>query len=505
MKLSKTNFLIYRDCAHNAWVRIHAPDIYRAKPLSLFEQELLKTGNEVDDLARELFPHGVLVGREDAAGTALLVAERTLVLYQPVFETERFSIACDILEWDAAHGVYDLYEVKSSTNGNDKKAKDELYTYDLAFQAEVLRANGVPLGRFMLVRLNSDYMRAEALDVEALFAIEDFSERVATISDAMAGEMATAHQVLQSETPLRPPCSCMTKGRSAHCTCFSYVNPMVPDYSVHDISRIGLSKRKLTELLDRGILAVADVPDDFELSEAQANQVRAAKTGEAMTDNEAIADFLGAMAFPVAFLDYETYPCAVPRFAGYGPYDHIPFQFSVDVIDRPGGELVHHEFLHTTPDCPDRALLAALEAAMPKSGSIVVWNQAFERGINDQLAERNSSVRDFLGGVDVRIVDLMDVFAMQAYVHPEFRGKTSIKNILPVLVPELSYKALAIQEGGTATAKWNEIVTGAMDAATIARTRADLLAYCGLDTRAMVEIWRVLARLVSSLEVDRAG
>ena len=99
----------------------------------------------------------------------------------------------------------------------------------------------------------------------------------------------------------------------------------------------------------------------------------------------------------------------------------------------------------------------------------------------------------------------MDVFAMQAYVHPEFRGKTSIKNILPVLVPELSYKALAIQEGGTATAKWNEIVTGAMDAATIARTRADLLAYCGLDTRAMVEIWRVLARLVSSLEVDRAG
>ena len=75
---------------------------------------------------------------------------------------------------------------------------------------------------------------------------------------------------------------------------------------------------------------------------------------------------------------------------------------------------------------------------------------------------------------------------------PEFRGKTSIKNILPVLVPEFSYKALAIQEGGTATVKWNEIITGAMDPATVAQTRADLLAYCGMDTRAMVEIWRVL-------------
>ena len=61
-ELSKTDFLIYRDCAHNAWVKIHAPEIYRAKPLSLFEQGLLETGNEVDGLARELFPHGVLVG-----------------------------------------------------------------------------------------------------------------------------------------------------------------------------------------------------------------------------------------------------------------------------------------------------------------------------------------------------------------------------------------------------------------------------------------------------------
>ena len=444
MKLSKTDFLIYRDCAHNVWVKIHASEIYRAKPLSLFEQGLLETGNEVDRVARELFPHGVLVGRGDAEGTARLVAERAPVLYQPVFETERFTTACDILVWDAARGVYDLFEVKSSTNGNDKK---ELYTNDLAFQAEVLRANGVPLGRLMLVRLNGDYVLGEALGVQALFALDDFSESVATISEAVAGEMATAYQLLQSETPLPAPCGCMTKGRSAHCTCFSYINPTVPDYSVHDISRIGLSKRKLAELVDRGILAVADVPDDFELSEAQANQVRAAKTGRGMIDEAAIGDFLGAMSYPVAFLDYETYPCAIPRFAGYSPYDHIPFQFSLDVIDRPGGELVHYEFLHTTPDCPDAALLAALQAAMPTSGSVVVWNQTFERGINDRLAERNPGARDFLGGVDVRIVDLMDVFAMQAYVHPEFRGKTSIKNILPVLVPSFPTRRSPFKKG----------------------------------------------------------
>ena len=63
-------------------------------------------------------------------------------------------------------------------------------------------------------------------------------------------------------------------------------------------------------------------------------------------------------------------------------------------------------------------------------------------------------------------------------------------------MPELSYKDLAIQEGGTASETWNKIVTGGLDAAGVARAREDLLKYCGLDSLAMVEIWRALHRVV---------
>jgi hypothetical protein len=69
------------------------------------------------------------------------------------------------LVWNASSGAYDLYEVKSSTNGDEKKAKEELYTCDLAFQAEVLRQNRVRLGRLFLVRLNCEYVLGEKLDV----------------------------------------------------------------------------------------------------------------------------------------------------------------------------------------------------------------------------------------------------------------------------------------------------------------------------------------------------
>jgi hypothetical protein len=497
MKLSKTDFLIYRDCPHNAWVKLHQPDVYRAKPLSAFDLGLLETGNEVDDLARSLFPGGTAIARGDAATTRRLVAARTLVLYQPVFETEHFTTACDILVWNATSERFDLYEVKASTSGDDKRGKDDLYTHDLAFQVEVLRQGLIPLGRQFIVRLDSDYVRGADLDVPALFAIDDFTDRVAEIREAVTVEMDTAHDVLASERPLTSPCNCMTKGRSAHCTTFAHTNPDVPDYSVHDITRIGASKKKLARLIDAGVLAITDVPDDIELSETQSNQVRAAKTGRATIDAAAIANFLSGLAFPLSFLDYETYPAAVPRFPGYGPFHHIPFQLSLHVVERPGATPVHHEFLQTDATCPDAGVIAALERAMPRRGAILTWNQSFEKGINDKLAYRNPHAAALLADVNARIVDLMDVFSSQAYVHPGFRGRTSIKAILPVVVPTLSYKALAIKEGATATTRWNEIVTGQVDAATAAKIRTELLAYCRLDTLAMVEIWQALTELAA--------
>jgi hypothetical protein len=100
MKLSKTNYLLYRDCAHNAWVKAHLPEIYKARPLSVFDQAIIETGNDIDVLARDLFPGGVLIERDDAVGTAQLVGQRAAVLYQPVFETTRYITACDILVWN---------------------------------------------------------------------------------------------------------------------------------------------------------------------------------------------------------------------------------------------------------------------------------------------------------------------------------------------------------------------------------------------------------------------
>lgn len=505
MKLSKTNYLVYRDCAHNAWMKVHKPEIYHDEPLSVFEQAIIEIGNDVDVRARELFPDGVLIRRGDAAGTAELVAVHTPVLYQPVFETEQYTTACDILVWNGAAGAYDLYEVKASTSGEDRKAKDDLYAHDIAFQALVLRANGVPFGRLNLIRLNGSYVSDGTLDLSQLFTREDFTDRVTPILDTVAAEMDAAHDLIQLASLPHPPCSCIYKGRSSQCTTFANINPHVPDYSVHDLTRIGASPKKLKELVDGGILEITDVPDDFELSVPQRHQVEAAKRRHPHIDPAPLAAFLDEIRYPVAFLDYETYPCALPRFAGYAPFNHVPFQFSMHVVTEPDGDAVHREFLFTEIGCPDAPFVGALRRGLPEEGTIIVWNKPFEKGINAKLGERHPAEQAYLSAVNERVVDLMDVFSEQMVVHPGFRGKTSIKWVLPALVPGLSYKGLAIQEGATASERWNAIVTGELEPAEAEQARKDLLTYCGLDSLAMVEIWRALLAIVAARDIRQAG
>ncbi len=496
MKLTKTDFLIYQDCEKNAWLKIHKPDIYYAKPLSAFDEGIIETGNEVDLLARELFPDGISIeDRNDSERTRELIKNKTSVIYQPVFETEKYKMISDMFVWNESKQVYDLYEVKASNSGDDKKAKDKLYANDIAFQYLVLKELGVSVGKLFLIRLNSEYVRGAELDLNELFSIEDFTEEVKSLGETLLAEVEVAYDFLGKEEEPFGNCKCIIRGRNSQCTTFSYSNPNVPEYSVHDISRIGSSKKKLAELVDSGILSIMDVPDDFPLTEKQRNQVDAVQSGKTFIDKSSIRDFMDKIKTPISFLDYETYAAGIPRFAGYSPYNQIPFQFSLHVYKDGVVETDHKEFIFTENKNPDEAFIKALMEHLPSEGSVIVWYKVFEMARNKDLAERNPDHKEFLENLNSRIIDLMDIFSDQYYIHPGFKGKTSIKYILPVLAPELSYKALDIKEGATASNTWNEIVRGVYSKEEAKEKIEHLKTYCKLDTYAMYAIWKHLKEL----------
>ena len=94
--------------------------------------------------------------------------------------------------------------------------------------------------------------------------------------------------------------------------------------------------------------------------------------------------------------------------------------------------------------------------------------------------------------INGQVRDLRDIFSKQHYVHPEFRGSTSIKDVMPVLAPELSYDGLAIKEGTMASEQWWTMTSAETQAGERAVIADALRAYCKLDSYAMYAIWRKL-------------
>ena len=106
-------------------------------------------------------------------------------------------------------------------------------------------------------------------------------------------------------------------------------------------------------------------------------------------------------------------------------------------------------------------------------------------------------LKEAMEALNGRVVDLMTPFKMKWYHDDRFNGSASIKQVLPVLCPKLSYKDLGIQEGGSAQRLWMEAVLDGKRESEKEKILSDLVEYCGLDTMAMVEIWRVLRSEVS--------
>lgn len=490
MRLSKSTFLAWQKCPHNAWYRVNDRALFDAF-VDPKAEALFAVGNEIDALARQTFPGGLLLGRGKTGETRAAIERREPVIFQGEFIIDSCVVLCDVLVWNAEAEAYDLIEVKSSTSSSTRR--DEEYALDLAFQEHVLRACGVQVGGTYLMRLNSDYVRRGAIDIAQLFARADFSDAVAQVRSGIPLLVDEAWRWVNIKTPPKGPCPCVRASRGNHCEMFAHINPDIPDYSVHDIARI--NGRKLEALIDAGILHVADVPDDIALSDKQTTQVRVAKTGTPEIDHSGIAAFMNSITLPAAFLDFETHNPALPRFDGYRPYQQIPFQFSLHVLNQWTSEPTHHEFLHLERSEPDHRFMDALQTVMPRTGAVIVWNKAFERSRLAEIAARHAEYTAFVDDLAARLVDLADIFSQQLYAHPEFRGSYSVKAILPVLVPDLSYDRLAIRNGAGAQIEWNNIVTGAYDETTAAETAAALRAYCKLDTRAMVEIATVLRAL----------
>lgn len=496
--LSKSKLLAYRQCPKRLWLEVHHPDL---REDSAATQASFSVGHQVGDIAQRLYDpkdNGVLIDPQAEGFDAIFDRTRELLQSaQPIFEAgfraEGALALADVMLPVRKGGklAWRMVEVKSSTSVKD------YHRDDAAIQSLIARSSGVPLTGIALAHIDSSWVYPGNGDYSGLLVENDLTDEAFARGDEVRGWIAEAQRIVAKKREPR-------QSTSKHCG-----NPYECGFLPYCQSQEAQAQQPIEWLPGRlsnglqahieahGLTELRDVPDAL-LNDKQQRVKAVTLSGEVYFDQQAAALALAVHKLPAYFLDFETIQFAVPIWKGTRPYQQIPFQFSLHRLSRTG-KLEQHAFLDLSGADPSKAFAEALIAACGDRGPIFVYNAGFETSRIRELSERFPRLANPLLALNERVVDLLPV-ARDHYYHPSQQGSWSIKAVLPALCPELSYGDLdGVQDGGMAMDAFLEALAPQTNKARKGEIEQQLLAYCALDTYAMVRLWSIFSG--SSLKV----
>ena len=492
--ISKSRFIAGLQCEKRLWLEIHRRELAgETDEQTLF---IFDRGHIIGEMVQTLFPEGVLISEDhlhmaqSIEATQRAVQKGESVIFEAGAKFGRFVARADILKRVEDGGEeWDIMEVKS---GSDEEK--EVYLNDLAIQTLIFEGAGYKIRKACLVTINTDYVRDGPIDVKKLFIITDQTKTVRNIYKNFPAIMEKFLTVVDSEQEPKVAISNQRCYKPYTCSFADYCWKGVPEDSVFTLA---YDRKKLApNLYSKGIVKIADIPEDLPLSIKQIRQIQAAKTGKPYWNLKGVESFLNSLEYPLYFLDFETYCPLIPPYDGIRPYRNIPFQFSMHHLEKPGGELKQFEFLSDGKEDPRPIFMEALLKDIGKNGSIVVYSGYEAQRLND-MAGWFPQYAPAIRAINKRMRDLLVPFRNRDVVYPGFLGSASIKAVLPVLVPGMGYDSLEIGEGGAASLAYEKLLDPKVPKAEKDKIRKDLLVYCGQDTLAMVKLVEVLKEKVS--------
>ena len=485
--LTKSRYLQGLQCPKLLWLSVNEPEA-AGEPDEETEHRFA-VGTKIGVFARELFPKGVLIAEDhlhlaDAGrSTEAAMKAGAPAIFEATVLHKGLACRADILQRVMGRrDCWNIIEVKMSS-----KVKP-VHHDDLAFQRYCFECAGFNILKTSLMHVNTGYIRVGELDPKELLTDENITE---TVSEKAADIGSTVKKL--SAILTNSKCPEIAAGKQClnpyECPFFDRCNEPAEEYSIYELP---YGQRIIPTLEERGIEFLKDIPPDIKLSPRHEKMVLSVKRRKPIIDRKAIKEYLDTLVYPLYYFDFETINSAIPPFDNWKPYQTTPFQFSLHIQTKKGGACEHHQFLQKEAADPREPLMRQMIKLLGKKGSIIAWNMSFETSKITGFAERFPKYEKPLFALLPRFWDLMLPFKEGDYTHYNFHGSASLKAVLPVLSPSLSYEDLEIQEGGTASLKYERWLFGEMEAEEWDKTYWDLLNYCKLDTLAMVEILRVL-------------
>lgn len=499
--LTKSKYVEYMECNNRGWLDKNRKSEKIEEDLT--ENIYVQGGIEAGIMARNLFGPFTLIDNNLGESNDTLVKRTKVainnnidVICEATFKYNDNICQVDILKKNDDDS-YSIYEVKGTTNPYttaSRRTLDRKYINDIAYQYYVLTKAGINVSSCNIVYLDNEYVYVGIYNLMHMFVVEDITNIILEEYPNVESNINMINACInQDDEPNIRFASktCKECPYNKHC----YKLKEVPEEN----SVLGLyNDRKKFDYLNSGIKSFEDLRFyNVQLSDFNKRMVDSRLDNlKPYVNKTNLKYFLKDFKYPLYFFDFETYQNAIPKTVRTRPYHQIPFQYSLHIMYE-NGRLEHREYLATNYDEPRLDLINQMIDDLGTSGSIIAYNDSFEKSRISELARDFPEHCESLMNMLDRFVDLEDVFKYGMYYQKEI-SRTSIKDVLPSLFPgdpSLDYHNLEdVHKGDEASKAFLMLPTLEEDARN--KLRDSLLKYCCLDTFAMVMIYQFLIDLV---------
>ena len=450
-RLSKSRMNAGLQCGKRLWLAVHRPEL---EAYSADTQRRFAAGHGVGEVARELYPGGVLIGEGVPLSQALRETDEALAqpgdvtLFEATFRHKGVLIRADVLE--RRGGRCRMIEVKSATR------LKEYHLQDIAIQGWVAEGAGVPLDGLSVAVIDTGYVYPGGDDYRGLLREIPVADQarplmahipgwVRGFNELLGGPLPARRTGPQCRRPFECPFVAFCEGQEGKVRCApdeerdaegALRAPSGPGARPsrprrHGVPRHAAVPPLLPGLRDGAVRRARCGP-------ARARSSRSSSSGRA-TWRSGPARWITASS---------STPAARRRCAG-----------------------------------PPRRLLEALG----DRGPIFVYHD-FEKWRIMEMARMLPDLAPALDAVAGRLVDLLRL-TRDHYEHPALGGSYSLKTVLPTVDAELDHALLEeVQDGLSAQAAYHEATDPGTPAERKDVLRRSLLEYCALDTLALVRV-----------------
>jgi len=291
---------------------------------------------------------------------------------------------------------------------------------------------------------------------------------------------------------------------------FNYID------SHHGFKDENNNKYELFDLVNDGMIKMEDVPNNYLNRRKNIIQKEALLSNNPYINEQKIIDGINQITYPIYHLDFETFPCPLPRYKGEKCYTQSVFQFSLHVENKPNicdKEKDHYEFLaYNHSDLREELVKKMCNYIDTESGgTVLVYNESFEKTRLKELSVIFPEYKDKLLKIRNMVFDLMNITKTKSslyeelgydkeeakmfnYYHKDQSGSYSIKKFLP-LFSNLTYKGMEIGNGVEAMIAYSKFPK--LEKNEFEHKYQKLVEYCKQDTWAMYEVLKGLKKLVN--------